>query len=130
MKPSKIVLQWLKYARTDLNLAKASLELSSTYKAVSAFHSQQCAEKAIKAYLTFKKVRFPKTHDLELLVKEIDKIDPVLAKKIVKAKTLTNYAVTYRYPDAERKPLTIAKSKAATKLAEHVLDLCIQAIKA
>ncbi len=52
MKLSKTVLQWIKYARTDLNMAKASLELSSKYKAVAAFLAQQSAEKIIKAYLT------------------------------------------------------------------------------
>ncbi len=38
--------------------------------------------------------------------------------KISKVKTLTIYAVIYRYPDAERKPLTVAKARAAIKNAE------------
>ncbi len=129
MKLSKTVLQWIRYARIDLNVAKASLEISSNYKHAAAFHAQQSAEKIVKAYLTFKKVRTPKTHDMEFLLKEISKIDILLAKKLSKAETLTIYAVTYRYPDAERKPLTVAKTKTAIKIAEQAFEDCLKSIK-
>lgn len=129
MTASKMVRQWFKYARTDLNMAKASLELSSDYKNISAFHSQQCAEKAIKGYLAFKKIRFQKTHNISQLLDEIDKLDARLGKNLSKAKILTTYAVTYRYPDAERKPLTVAKAKTAIKIAEKVFEDCLEAIK-
>jgi len=75
-------------------MAKATLELSKNYRNGAAFLAQQSAEKIIKAYLTFKKVRLPKTHDMELLISKVSKIDHILSKKIVKAKTLTIYAVT------------------------------------
>lgn len=129
MKISRTALLWIKYARTDLNMAKASLELSSRYKNGAAFLAQQSAEKIVKAYLTFKKVRTPKTHDMQLLLKEVAKIDPALSKKISRAERLTIYAVTYRYPDAERKPLTVAKTRAAIKIAEQVFENCLRAIK-
>jgi HEPN domain-containing protein len=82
MKLSKTALQWIKFARTDLNMAKASLELSSEYKNGAAFFAQQSAEKIVKAYLTSKQVRTPKTHDMQLLVQEVAKIDPALSKKL------------------------------------------------
>lgn len=128
MKLSKTVRQWIKYARTDLNLAKASLGLSSKYKNGAAFLAQQSSEKIIKAYLTSKKIRTHKTHDMALLLSEVAKVDPILAKSISKASTLTIYAVAYRYPDAERKPLTIAKVNAAIKVAENVFECCLKAI--
>lgn len=37
MTASKTVKQWFKYGRTDLKMAKASLELSSEYKNGAAF---------------------------------------------------------------------------------------------
>jgi HEPN domain-containing protein len=129
MKLSKTVLQWIKFARTDLRIAKSSLELSSEFKSVAAFHAQQSAEKIIKAYLTLKKVRTPKSHDLELLVSEVAKVNPELAKLILQAKNLTIYAVTYRYPDAERKPLTISKVKRAIKIAEVIFQECLESMK-
>lgn len=129
MRISKTVQQWIKYARTDLSMAKASLEISSQYKNGAAFLAQQSAEKIVKAYLTFKKVRTPKTHDMELLLAEVAKIDSNLAKKISKAEGLTIYAVTYRYPDAERKTLTVAKVKKAIQIADEVFEDCLKAIK-
>ncbi len=128
MKLSKTVLQWIKYARTDLNLAKASIEISPEYKNGSAFHAQQSAEKIVKAYLTFKKARVSKTHDMDFLIKEVEKFDLSLAAKIKKAKNLTVYAVTYRYPDAEKKPLTVTKAKSAIKTAEDIFEKCLEAM--
>ena len=128
MTVSKTVKQWLKYARTDIKMAKASLELSSEYKNGAAFLAQQCAEKAIKGYLAFMKVRFPKTHNMAQLLAEVEKINPHLAKTLSKSKSLTAYAVTYRYPDAERKPLTVAKAKIAITVAEKVLVICLDEI--
>jgi HEPN domain-containing protein len=34
---------------------------------VICYHLQQCAEKSFKAVLSFKKIQFPKVHDLEVL---------------------------------------------------------------
>lgn len=121
---TKIIKQWFKYAATDLKMAKNSLNFSTEFKAISAFHSQQCAEKAIKGYLAHHKVRFPKTHNINDLIDLVIDIDPILAKKVRKSRILTDYAVVYRYPDAERKPLTVAKAKSAIKLAEMVLEAC------
>ncbi len=59
-------------------------------------------------------------------MKEVSTVDAALAKKISKAKTLTIYAVTYRYPDAERKPLTVTKARAAIKIAEYVFENCLK----
>ncbi|MBX3035213.1 MAG: HEPN domain-containing protein [Bdellovibrionaceae bacterium] len=129
MKISKAVQQWIKYARTDLSMAKASLGISSQYKNGAAFLAQQSSEKIVKAYLTSKKVRTPKTHDMELLLAEVARIDPVLAKRIAKAESLTVYAVTYRYPDAERKTLTVTKVKKAIQIADEVFEACLEAVK-
>lgn len=60
MKLSKTVLQWIKFSRNDLNMAKATLELSATYKNGAAFLAQQSAEKIIKAYLTCRKFALQK----------------------------------------------------------------------
>jgi len=44
---------WFKYAIRDLKASKALVEMGSNYKHAAAYHAQQCAEKAIKGYLTF-----------------------------------------------------------------------------
>ncbi|MBW1960508.1 MAG: HEPN domain-containing protein [Deltaproteobacteria bacterium] len=37
------------------------------------FHAQQCAEKYLKAFLTFKNIDFPKTHDIGELLALVSK---------------------------------------------------------
>ena len=54
----------LAQARKDLNAARL---LASPEPSRSVFHSQQAAEKAAKAFITFHDVTFRKTHDLNEL---------------------------------------------------------------
>lgn len=91
---SKVVQQWIKYARTDLKIAKACLEQSSEFKNAAAFHAQQCSEKIVKAYLTFKGIRVAKTHDMTILISEVAKVDSKLASRIKKSKSLTSMLAT------------------------------------
>ena len=58
---------WLDQARRDLSAANL---LTSAVPSRSVFHSQQAAEKAAKALLTFHDVIFRKTHNLSELGKQ------------------------------------------------------------
>lgn len=72
----RIVKMWFSKSIEDLKAAK--LLLSSTtenFWGPSVFHSQQSAEKAIKGFLAFNKIRFAKTHDLEILINLVSQID-------------------------------------------------------
>lgn len=66
---------------------------------------------------------------MDNLVSEVAKHDSQLAKRIAKVKSLTIYAVTYRYPDAERKSLTTAKVKSVIRTADRVLKLILLSIR-
>ncbi|HQV94868.1 MAG TPA: HEPN domain-containing protein [Anaerolineales bacterium] len=59
--------EWVKYAEEDLILAKSALRRTKPLTMGSFFHSQQCAEKYLKAILISKDTEFPKTHDLLIL---------------------------------------------------------------
>lgn len=61
------------------------------------FHSQQCAEKYLKAYLISLGVLFSRTHDLVVLLNLIPEEDafPVRPEHI---KSLNRYSVEARYP--------------------------------
>ena len=65
---------------------------------VATFHTQQCAEKALKGFLVYKNKRFPKVHDLELLVKLWVKFNCEFQQLFEYAKNLTPYCVEFRYP--------------------------------
>jgi HEPN domain-containing protein len=57
----KEAAKWLRQAAKDRNAARVLLEPEPSR---SVFHSQQAAEKAVKAFLTFHQIPFRKTHDL------------------------------------------------------------------
>jgi HEPN domain-containing protein len=94
---------WIAFAEEDLLMAQYAntMKKSVPYRLV-AYHSQQCAEKYLKAYLVFKSVDFPYTHDifhlLELCAELAD-----WARTIKDAEKLTLYAITTRYPGEEGK---------------------------
>jgi len=53
--------EWLEFANRDLEAAR--ILLNSSYLAnVVLFHSQQCIEKCLKAYLEENAIRIPKIH--------------------------------------------------------------------
>jgi HEPN domain-containing protein len=118
----KMVKQWFTFAIRELKAAKAVRSLGAEYKHIVAFNSQQCVEKAIKGYLVFHDVRPPKTHSIKDLAKLVIGIDKRLGTKLLRAEKLTKYAVSYRYPDAERKPLTLKNADSALKMAQRLYD--------
>ena len=89
--------RWLAQARKDLNAARL---LASAEPSRSVFHSQQAAEKAARAFLTFQDVTFRKTHDLNELGGQCAALNPSLAPLSKHASDLTNYAVVSRSLDA------------------------------
>jgi HEPN domain-containing protein len=64
----------------------------------ASFHCQQAAEKYMKALLQELGTAFPKTHDLDTLVKLLLPDVPTLARFRRRLDALTSYAVEYRYP--------------------------------
>lgn len=99
---TKIIHQWAEHAEQDMQLAKHAFKLKSSapYKLI-AYHAQQCAEKYLKAYLVFKKVDIPYTHNISLLL-ELCGPFAGWAEKLEDAKSLTFYAVTTRYPGKDK----------------------------
>lgn len=124
----KMLRQWFRFAAADLAIAKKALAFSPEYKNIAGFHAQQCAEKAAKGFLTYHKVRFSKTHDLEKLGEEIAQVDTKLAKLVKRSKSINDLAVAYRYPDAQKTPLTVVKIKTAIKRAEAIYLACFDSI--
>lgn len=124
-----MVKQWFIFAGRDLRAAKAVNELGAEYKNIVAFNCQQCVEKAIKGYLVFHNVRPPKTHTIKDLAKLVSEINSALGVKLAKADVFTQYAVVYRYPDAEKKPLTVKQVQAALKLAQKIYEELLEAMR-
>ena len=89
---------WLLLANEDIavieSLSESGLEF---YARTICFHAQQAIEKFLKAFLVFHNKDFPKTHDLEFLLQECQKIDK--SGFDFDFGSLTDFGVSVRYPD-------------------------------
>ena len=85
----------------------------------SAFHSQQAAEKALKALLVALGERPPRTHNIGLLLDRL-KDHGFDTSPVHKARILTDYAVEARYPDFEE-IVTADEAKGALELGKAVV---------
>ncbi len=65
---AELARAWLAKARHDLENARLLILQEKRLLDIAAYHCQQAAEKALKAYLTAKDCVFPKTHILETLL--------------------------------------------------------------
>ncbi len=97
MKP--ITSEWVDKAEADLATARREIEAldKPNYDAV-CFHTQQCAEKYLKACLQEADISFRKTHDLSELRDSTLSIVPTLESLRQDLNSLSAFAVEYRYP--------------------------------
>ena len=95
----KLSREWMVKADEDF---QAAMLLSKKKKPALnnsvCFHSQQCAEKYLKAFLSLRRIYFPKTHDLILLNNLCVKVsgDFELISDLVML--LNPYSIEFRYP--------------------------------
>ena len=87
-----IDLNTSKYLLEAFNENKIEIDLETIF-----FHLQQCAEKSIKSLLTYHKVSFYKTHDIQELVQTLNDNNIITLENIEKLEELTSYAVEGRY---------------------------------
>ena len=114
MKP--ITLEWMDKAEGDWFSAQREVRARKhpNYDA-ACFHSQQCAEKYLKARLQEGGTAFKKTHDLVNLLNLVLALEPAWNLLRPGLLILTDFAVDYRYPGT-----------AATKAeAQDALKRCI-----
>ena len=114
---------WLDKARQDLAAADVLLGSGVDVTDVVAFHAQQAAEKALKAFLIRHQVRFGRSHDVEELLELAEPCAPGIATALSEAAALTIYAVDARYPGAVR----VSRDEASRLLsvARQVVDTIV-----
>ena len=122
------VQQWLDKARKDLAASEVLLkEEFEDYENVG-FHSQQAAEKFVKAFLVRHQIEFPKSHDMALLRQLVARIDPRLAEKLAIADSLTPYGVEFRYP-GDLPSVSRTEGEKALRAAEQARELISRSLK-
>ena len=116
---------WLRYARSDLELACIDQPEGVLLESL-CFHAQQATEKALKAVFVFLNTDFPHTHNIRTLLDQLpDSI--TIPRNIEESAGLTDYAVESRYPltiepvDDEEYQHAIGLAKVVVHWAEMVI---------
>jgi len=112
---------WIYKAENDLKSAKKLLAGDDPIMDTSIYHTQQCAEKALKGYLAFKSQALKKSHDIELLVEICSKIDIEFESLYVFSENLNPYSTAFRYPDIYLEP-DFDEVNEAIEMARKILD--------
>ena len=92
------VRDWLQKAASDMQIATHEMEWESPAADAVCFHFQQAVEKMLKAWLIWREVDFPPTHNIEVLLAICERSDPDFVE-LRPVEALTPYAVDIRYAD-------------------------------
>ncbi len=118
--------RWFRQAEADL---KVVLTLqSSQHYAAACFHSQQAAEKALKAVLYSQGARVVLGHAVRELARQCEVHDPDFGDVLDEAALLDQFYIPTRYPNGLPAPAipsemyTQTQAEAAQEAAERVLE--------
>lgn len=117
MKVSNEANEWAEYAEEDFTVAKSALRRRKPLTTPSCFHSQQCAEKYLKAMLVAQEVEFPKTHDLLILDTLCNKAGTLTGFTKEDPGRLSGYAIHTRYPGNQP---TVDEAREALEIVSNV----------
>ncbi len=113
---------WLRKAEDDLKTAEVCMK--GKRLDASAFHSQQAAEKALKAVQILTLEKFDKVHDLLALAGSVKAPDGVVRHCI----KLNPYYTITRYPDV-LEPTTEETAKELVKESREVVEWAKRTVK-
>lgn len=118
---------WLLKAENDLKSAEKLVEGDDPVLDTAIYHTQQCAEKALKAYLVFFEKPVRKIHDLDVLLSDCIEIDNSF--KVLRDYTiiLNPYSAAFRYPGEILDP-SMEDVLEAKSCAKSVLDFVSEKI--
>ena len=95
----ELLRSWLAKAASDLRTARILGAAEDAPLDTAIYHCQQCAEKAVKAFLVHCGNTPQKTHDIRNLTLQAATYEPTFNQLIDMAAALTPYAWEFRYPD-------------------------------
>ena len=109
-------------AAEDLRYAKYGLEATPPFLKGACYNSQQCAEKAIKAFLVFQGTPFKYIHDLRKLAELAgEQLNSDTKKLLTQVPNLTKYVVIARYPtDVD---ISIEMAHEAIRIADETYQI-------
>lgn len=112
-------LEWLNRAKSNLAIARQP-KTDEIYWEDLCFETQQAAEKALKAVMLARGIKFRFVHDLAELLTVLDQNGVLLAEDVKEAAILTDYSVESRYP-GPFEPITEEEFLESLRIAEAVV---------
>jgi HEPN domain-containing protein len=92
--------EWFRYAKSDLNTTNHMFyDVNPKETKISCYHTQQCAEKSLKAYLISKDIDSPHIHDLVELNQLCTAQESSFSNMLQYCVLLNPYGVHVRYPN-------------------------------
>jgi HEPN domain-containing protein len=123
-KNSKQFEEWRKRADEDYGSSKMLLE-NDGFPSVICFHAHQVVEKYLKGYLAYNDFEPKKTHQLDMLLKEISGIDEDFSQFVDEVISLNDYYIEARYPTDFREDISLAEAKEALEKATQIRDFVL-----
>ncbi len=122
----RYVRQWLEKAEEDLKGYKIFMNDEDPLYSLAGFHLQQAAEKFLKAFLEYNAIIFPKTHDVELLLKQCALVESSFAD--IKFDNISDFAVDLRYP-GDMQPPSKNELEQAYESVQEIKQLVLSFLK-
>jgi HEPN domain-containing protein len=119
--------RWFQEAQADLTVVRTLW--GAGHHAAACFHSQQAAEKALKALLYAQGARVVLGHSVRELARQCEGHVPAFAEVADDTALLDQFYITTRYPNGLPAPaipsqsFTSAQAQAAQESAERVIHL-------
>jgi len=127
MNTTNIVSEWLEAAKIDyFSAVRLSEEFYPRLTVPAAYHCQQSVEKTLKAFLVYKGIEPPHTHDLVRLCELCENECTDFADFEDDCFRLTPYAVETRYP--KQMDVTVDETESAIVKSKGIYEFVFQAI--
>lgn len=120
--------EWKMKAEEDFQSANILLDNNGA-PATIAFLSQQTVEKYLKGYIIYCNGIFSKTHHLDELLRECEKIDVEFGEFIDEVSILDGYYIESRYPLEVREDIFIEDAKEALEAAENIRNFVLSKVE-
>ncbi len=125
----EVVSSWLLKAERDLKTALWLTRSPDSLLDTAIYHLQQAGEKAVKGFLVFHDVPFPKIHDIAVLVTAAAQVEPEFSNYLDTAELLTPYVAIFRYPDEILEP-TPEEFEEALRAAQELYTFVLSKLPA
>jgi HEPN domain-containing protein len=90
---------WIFRAENDLRLAEVGIRQDDPITDAAIYHTQQCAEKALKGFLALHQAEIKRIHDLTKLIDMCAVFDSSFESLLLEASDLTPKGTEFRYLD-------------------------------